>query len=447
MAIPRALSRLFENSGTTPMAYKGVLMGFVMRAAWAVSSVMLTFVAARFMDATEFGYFAIGLSIALLIQAVFAFGQDVAILRFVPQFLGQKRSLAAYEFYLWSRALLLRLGAVGTVAVFAVYAVWSAFSGSVSLAILAGIGLGIVFAAATVAAMHKRVEGRIFAALFPKDVAWRLGLMAFIPIATAWGFGNAEIALGAAIFLILPIIIWQSWDTGKSWSTLAKDGEAASFDERNVWMSASLTMWVGVTFSALSSHADVLVVGIILSETEAGIYFAALRVAMLTSFFLAAINTVFAPTISRLFHSAQIVPLQRMVTRTSIVSSVPAALMLLLFIVAGDRILAVMGDGFSKAYWALVVLSAGQFVSAASGPTQYLLNMTEHHRIALRLNVVSALLQISLSLVLGTMYGIVGVACANAGVILAKNVAAVALIYKYTSVKTSILGLWRWWSG
>jgi O-antigen/teichoic acid export membrane protein len=111
--------------------------------------------------------------------------------------------------------------------------------------------------------------------------------------------------------------------------------------------------------------------------------------------------------------------------------SVLAAGALALF---GQTILSLFGTNFADGYPALVVVLAGLIVRAATGPVEYMLNMTGHHRDTMWVYGISALCCVVLNILLIPAFGIVGAAISSYGAIAGANLWLALLVKRRLGV-------------
>jgi O-antigen/teichoic acid export membrane protein len=105
----------------------------------------------------------------------------------------------------------------------------------------------------------------------------------------------------------------------------------------------------------------------------------------------------------------------------------------------GPFVLSLFGAGFKAGYPTLLVVLTGLVLRAASGPVEYLLNMTGHHRDTLRVYACAAVANIALNLVLIPAFGIIGAAIATYTAMLGGNFCLYLLVRKRLGVKAFVL--------
>lgn len=194
--------------------------------------------------------------------------------------------------------------------------------------------------------------------------------------------------------------------------------------------------------SVINNQAGIVLLGLMATTEQAGLYGAAARLALLVPFPLTAINAVLSPTAARLWHAGRIDELQRVVTlsaRLTLLLSLPAAIA---FIAFGAWFLdAAFPPAFVVAAPALAVLSLGQLVNASMGSVGVLLQMTGHERTAAGAVAAGAGITLVLSVALIPIAGIVGAALAAAASLTAWNVWLAIETRRRLGIDSTALGL------
>lgn len=179
------------------------------------------------------------------------------------------------------------------------------------------------------------------------------------------------------------------------------------------WVSFALPAF-GVSGSyIILQQTDRIMIGMLVGTTEAGIYDAAAKSSMLMSFGLTAVNSVLAPMASSLYSTGRM-------TRLQGITKVSAWIAFLFCFVSGgvlfffgDSILGLFGREFRVGYSPLIVLAAGQTISALAGPVGMLMLMADCQKMALVILILSVLLNAVLNLFLIPRLGIEGAAWAS----------------------------------
>jgi len=174
--------------------------------------------------------------------------------------------------------------------------------------------------------------------------------------------------------------------------------------------------------------AGVLMLGILSTREQTGIFGVALRVGSLVWIPLHAVNQMFAPMIAAFFGRKQSNELEIMfktTARWTLFASLPICIIV---IFAGREILALFGPEFLIGFTSLAVVAAGKMVAAGTGSVGFMLNMTGHQRLNLLNSVVLGVLNIGLSYLWIERYGSLGAAAASSVSLALVNIARVVQV-------------------
>ena len=223
-----------------------------------------------------------------------------------------------------------------------------------------------------------------------------------------------DASAAAAIYLVANILVY-----GASYSLWRRSVPPASTSAtepikfRDLFMTA-MPMYGSAIADVVMTFSDVLILGMFATAADVGIYTAAARTALLTRFLLLANSAVAAPRFAALHAARDTEGVARLALRSTLLTTISSVPLLLIFIVFPERILSLFGPQFEAGAQALIILSVGQFVNAATGPVGYLLNMSGFHRIEGRIAVAGAVMTVGLCFALIPFWGLLGAAAANA---------------------------------
>lgn len=202
-----------------------------------------------------------------------------------------------------------------------------------------------------------------------------------------------------------------------------------------------------VSFGALASahmingNLDVIMLGVLATEAETGIYKAASIVADLVSLGLTVVSAVMMPRIAGLHAIGEVEALQRLVSKAARQITLMASAGAVLQIGTGMFVLSIgFGEGYVDGYPALVILTLGQLLAALFGPVALVLNMTGNEKLTLLITGVSVLSNAILNSVLIPLYGIEGAAMATATSLLLWNLLLVVALKRKTGLISTVLG-------
>lgn len=252
----------------------------------------------------------------------------------------------------------------------------------------------------------------------------------FLLVLGIWGGVLAPVlafVLAAVVMMIVGMYLWRRAAHDR---LRVVDG---GFNRR-LLLTTSFPLFLVMLMELVMRYSDTILIGVFADAADVGVYAVAMRTAMLTTFFLAAVNSIAAPKLAALYHQGDIQDLESVTQNSAKLMTVLAAPMLLLFMLVPTWVLQVFGEDFKRGAAALSILAAGQFVNVATGSVRHLLMMTGHERILLNNFTVATIFNIVLNLLLIPRYGINGAAVAAALSVVIVNVLASVSVYRKLGV-------------
>lgn len=392
---------------------------------------------ARLMGARDFGTVAFFLNAALFLSVLGARGQQVAALRFLPPMIasgdvGGQKTYLRRTFWLTG---------TGSLAVFALALVgalgarrlgWLAdFS---TPALVAGLALVPLVGWVDLQSHLARSYQRLTLALAPKEILWRALAALAVAAMVAQGARPAPGAVAVLAVLIATLALIAAGQGLLLARAMALPRRGPAAPPEPDWGRAAGPFWISSVSNIFLANADVLAVGIFAGAANAGIYFAANRLAMLLAFFTTSYNIVLGPALSQAWHAGRRQDAARLVRQATLKMTLPTLALGAMLGVFAPQVLALFGPGFAPASDALRLLLLAGVLNAASGPADIALNMCGAHRAAMRAS--------ALSLGLGAALLGLGVALGGVnGVALAVLVATVLRKAMYWWLARRLLGL------
>lgn len=185
----------------------------------------------------------------------------------------------------------------------------------------------------------------------------------------------------------------------------------------------------------LMSRTDIVMLGAMSGDHAVGIYNVAVQGGIFVVFALQVTNTVIAPEFARLYAKGDFQNLQRvalMGARTTALISIPIAAVLILW---GEAVLTlVFGEAYKGGATALAILAAGHFISILYGSPGFLLNMSGHETVSLRILSAAVVTNIVLNLLLIPTFGLNGAAAATALSLILWKVAAQIFVKRHLGI-------------
>src|SRR5688500_5294082 len=180
---------------------------------------------------------------------------------------------------------------------------------------------------------------------------------------------------------------------------------------------------------------DLFVLTRYVSDTEVGIYSAALRAGQVIVLFLTSVSLMFSPFVADLHNKGETERLDKLfksLTRWTLAATMPVFLLLL---VAPGPALRIFGSEFSGGQTALLILIAGQFVNIATGSVGFVLIMVGRTGWDLVVYAGSLALNLGLAFWLCPRYGMEGAAIANAVTFALSKWARLALVKRFVRIQ------------
>jgi O-antigen/teichoic acid export membrane protein len=165
---------------------------------------------------------------------------------------------------------------------------------------------------------------------------------------------------------------------------------------------------------AVGTGIDLWVVGHFCTASDVALYGAASRLVFFVATPLIIISQVVPPIIAELHALGEREQLERALRTVSTLAGLPAALVLVIFGLAGGFVLSIAyGPFYSRAASVLVILSCARLVAVCTGSSGATLMMTGHQRTMMAITLCSACLSLGGEVVLAARFGMVGVAVAT----------------------------------
>ena len=198
----------------------------------------------------------------------------------------------------------------------------------------------------------------------------------------------------------------------------------------NRWYSSywriSSGSWIGV----LNLQLSVILLGILGDETEVARYKVATQIAMLVPFGLQVMSNIQMPILSKAYNSGDKIELQRLASRSCIISFITAFPILFITILFGDGLIpTIFGSEYQDVGIILYVLMFGQLVNVITGSSGLLLLVLRNEQTFMIIQTAVLLLNSALCIILIPRMGAMGAAIASAISLSLMNICLVSTIY------------------
>lgn len=436
------IKRLTGDGFGAKLARGGSLALIIRMASVALSYVMFV-VLARNMDTADYGIFGFAFSLATFVAVVAGFGQRLLVLRFIPIYHREKNPLLLQGLVRDSYAAVLSGSVICAILVVAGGWIWTAVSSADTSYLIASAPLILAMAIAQHQAYVIRAFGQIGLALLPRDIIWRLAVIAIAAFAIVTGSHLTPTqALYVCSVTLLLCFGFQSLlhQATRLTSMLRSD----LLTDRRLWTRESVGLWGATVVPAAVPNLSVVLLGLTLSPTDTAPFFAALKTATLLNLPLAAGAIVGAPLVSRFYSAGDIRKVQRVCNYLVLGITAPVLLAFLAILGFGDRILMYFGPDYASAQSALTLIAAGALVNALSGPTRFLMNMTGNHREYLLIITLTQAVALAILPLAALYFGILGAAAAVAVGTVSWNFWVWWWSRKRLSIDPTIYGVVEW---
>lgn len=196
----------------------------------------------------------------------------------------------------------------------------------------------------------------------------------------------------------------------------------------------SLPMMASNILIFIMTWIDTIMIGVLRTESEVGVYSTALRIATLANITLFSVASVAASRFVEHYSRSDTPNFTKIVRISSFLNFWISFPIILIIAVAPARLMGLFGDEFEKGAPALLILAAGQFVNTVCGPSGMILQMTGRERLFQKLIAATILLNLLFDLLFIPPYGIIGAAVSSSLALFFWNVTSVIAVKKYHGV-------------
>lgn len=419
--------RFFGSDSILSEVVRGAGLALILRVFGAGFAFLLNVIIGRLLGIEGAGYYFLALSVASMSAVVARLGLDHTVLRYVATEAAEGR---------WGRvAGVLRLSVIlvgVTTCSLALGLVLSAgllssevFGDPALAPHLRWIALSICgFSVMMVTSEALKGLGRIRDSMLVSGVIYpATGLVLIWPLVQWLGAPGAAFGYSAATLTAAGIgwVLWQ-----RALPDAAH--EPASFELGTLWRSSNKLWVMSMINSGLLVWAPLFLLGIWGTAAETGLMGVALRVSVLVTLFLTAVNAIATPKFARLLAAGDLALLQRTSRRFALLIIIGASPILAVMILAPRLVMSLFGTDFAIGGTALMILAVGQAVNAATGLSGYLLLVSGNERDLRTSAIVAAVVMLICAFTLIPAFGLIGAALTSAAPVAVMNLANLALV-------------------
>jgi O-antigen/teichoic acid export membrane protein len=185
------------------------------------------------------------------------------------------------------------------------------------------------------------------------------------------------------------------------------------------------------------AQGDTFVVAAFRTTPDVAVYAAAGRLVTLLSLPLFVMNGVVAPLIAELWAQGKKRQLEMMLRGATSLASLPCVLGLVVFVLAGSRIMRLVNGraGYARGGHILAILAVGVVFGVAAGSCNFALIMTGHHRLVAVAAAITLVATIGGEIIGAHLDGMTGIAIASSGATVLQNLLL-------TGMARQRLGIW-----
>jgi O-antigen/teichoic acid export membrane protein len=396
---------------------RAILASVAVHSAAGALLLILQWFLTQMMVVDQFGAYAYAMSWLTVLVLLSNRGLDIAILRFVPEYLSQNRGgLTAGIIHYGSRTTIILGGLLACcILIWAAASLWFIPNNFIIVKTMtAGCLLVPLLGLAKIRFAALKGTGHVIKALLPELI--------FAPLLIIFGTGLLAAAGyevdAPTVMLVCILAFLICYGIGNRWlqNTLAK----LKLSDRNIqqdklyWRRTSSLLFVLTGMHVVINNTDIIMLGLLKDHKVAGVYTVCSKSANIIAYTLTVINAIVIPQISGLYFSKQNDKLKLLVAQGLRFVFYMALPICLFFIVGGFFYLGLYGQDFIEGINALRILSIGQTLNALSGPVAYLAALTGHERLTAIIISICALLNVVLNLVLIPIWGLNGAAFSTA---------------------------------
>lgn len=211
-------------------------------------------------------------------------------------------------------------------------------------------------------------------------------------------------------------------------------------EDRRAWSRSLPVLFMLNAAQTLQLQVGVVLLGLLGTVEETGVFSAALRWSAFVSFMQFVVAFPLAPAIAELRARGARQRLQRLLSTVALLTTVFSLVVAGgLFLFAG-RALAVFGEGFASGGTALRVLVIGELINVGCGPVGTMLTMGARERTAAVGATISVLVNLLVGVVLIPPLGAEGAAHARAAALTIVNLHLVWRLWRQDGLYTAVIG-------
>ncbi|MGD9510731.1 MAG: lipopolysaccharide biosynthesis protein [Geminicoccaceae bacterium] len=415
-------------------------LGTLVRVVGVALMIVVTMLFTRLMGAAEYGKVAFLLSGSFVIVLLSGLGLPTASLRLLPRYAVRGRA-ALIGHYLAAGLLLTgAMAVIGGLCLSLVLALVPQLARDYGFPWFLVVGLVLSVALMRFASETSRACGLQQIGFAAESVGARAILLLMLGIYLLLGaslHADAAVTLwavsqGAVATAVTAVVLWRV-RPGADMLRLRPIRQYWG------WLRISTVMLVTPVYYFLLFETDAVMLGVMAGPEHVGVYQVARRLAEFVVFCTAVASSVGLPRIAEAHAARRPDQIQATVDAVNGISLVSTVTIVLALGLLGPWALTLFGPEFGSGYLPMMMLATARLVSVLFGPASDLLLMTGHHRLLGKVNLMCALLNIVLNLVLIPPFGIAGAAAATSVALVCWSAWLYGLSRRDTAIETCLI--------
>ena len=425
----RFLENFFKSEGDRKKLVNVIVPSFAIQSTAILIGLFTNFILARGLGASNYGVFTFAYSIIFPLVTLISFGVGVLMVREIPHILTKHSPGLLRGLHAWSIKLVIPSCIILAILVSGI--VYFLPNSNYRLPILIASSVipfyGLMnYYSASLKGFHKIVLSQV-----SDNIIRPIVFLAII----AWLFYySSHFSVNTVILVnVIAFAAGMSYSAIMFYKTVEYKDVQPEYDTKRWWRGlASLSLLNGIL--SLDARLDLLMLGVIKNAAQVGVFNIAHKIALTLYFFLSVMNTIIAPSISRMNSMNDISGLQRMVRKTIkwvMALSLPAGILIIVF---SKWIMAYFGPEFAQGQYPLIIMCIAQLFSISCGPVGVISMMTGHEKFNTIATVLSMATTIILNLILTPRIGLMGSAIAASAAIVVWNLYLIIKVKKHVGI-------------
>lgn len=416
------------------------VLAFAARFGSTLLSFLVLFVASRLLPALEYGLYVFLFSVGSALGLIAVFGQQILIVKHYRR--TQSANHSANQALIRINRNWMLFG--NSILILAALLLW-AFDdllvppyNALPIALL----FAAIFALSEYLQNYFRIHGRIALSLAPREIVWRGASAVAMSVAAYFGlpFSGAE-AMLIVTGLLATVTGYQMISfvrtEGKYWLLPAEMPTQPLFREESLYFTANNVL------NASTSYLETIVIGAALGLDKAAFYFVALRIAMLLTLPITAIDTVGIPLIANRFQARDRDGAQKLIGRLSGASFAFSLAGALAVAIGGRFALGLFNPEFASHFTVLLILCGVSVSQAFFGPGSWLLMIGGGERYFLMARSAIFVVYLGLLYWLASLFGLAGIAVASVVLSVATNLTATFWVIDHWGIDNMATAFFR----